>query len=80
MSNPDITAAIHSAVAVLVDDASYHGSVYDAVVKECEFATMLATMEYCKGNQSSSRAVLGISRATLRKKLIEYGILYAGRS
>jgi Fis family transcriptional regulator len=31
-------------------------------------------MRHCEGNQSRAAAILGLNRATLRKKLKQYGL------
>jgi Fis family transcriptional regulator len=52
---------------------------YDKVVTEVELAVLRATMDYCEGNQSKATAILGMSRATLRKKLECHQLLYYGK-
>ena len=53
------------------DDPS---ELYDFVISEVEKPLLEATLDYCGGNQSKTAQVLGISRATLRKKLATYQI------
>ncbi len=53
------------------DDPS---ELYDFVISEVEKPLLEATLDYCGGNQSKTAQVLGISRATLRKKLAIYKI------
>ncbi len=48
--------------------------LYDIVLREIEQPLFVEVMKHCKSNQSRAAAVLGINRATLRKKLREYGI------
>jgi Fis family transcriptional regulator len=51
------------------------GDLYDLVLGEVEEPLFRAVMEYTRGNQSLAAEVLGINRATLRKKLRHYQIL-----
>ena len=48
--------------------------LYDIVLREIEQPLFAEVMKHCKNNQSRAAATLGINRATLRKKLREYGI------
>ena len=48
--------------------------LYDIVLREIEQPLVSEVMKHCKGNQSRAAATLGLNRATLRKKLREYGI------
>jgi Fis family transcriptional regulator, factor for inversion stimulation protein len=44
------------------------------VMSEVERPLLTEVITYCAGNLSRAAAVLGINRATLRKKLDDYGI------
>ena len=48
--------------------------LYDIVLREVEIPMLTEVMRHCEGNQSRAAARLGLNRATLRKKLREYGI------
>lgn len=48
--------------------------LYDIVLREVEIPMLTEVMRHCDGNQSRAAARLGLNRATLRKKLREYGI------
>ena len=48
--------------------------LYDVVLREIEQPLFFEVMKHCKNNQSRAAATLGINRATLRKKLREYGL------
>ena len=48
--------------------------LYDIVLREIEVPMLTEVMRHCDGNQSRAAATLGLNRATLRKKLREYGI------
>lgn len=48
--------------------------LYEIVLAEVEPPLLEATLAYCRGNQSKAADVLGLNRATLRKKLSQYQI------
>jgi len=48
--------------------------LYDIVLREIEKPLLNEVMRHYDGNQSRAAATLGINRATLRKKLRQYGI------
>jgi Fis family transcriptional regulator len=50
--------------------------VYRLVLEEVERPLLECVMDHCGGNQSRAARVLGLSRATLRKKLRQYGLLH----
>jgi Fis family transcriptional regulator len=50
-------------------------SLYALMLSEMETALLSEVMKHCDGNQSRAAAVLGINRATLRKKLEAVGLL-----
>jgi Fis family transcriptional regulator len=45
------------------------------MLSEMETGLLTEVMKHCEGNQSRAAAVLGINRATLRKKLEAVGLL-----
>lgn len=49
--------------------------VFRMIVNEAEAAVIANIMARCKGNQSKAAAILGITRNTLKKKLVEYQLL-----
>ena len=51
------------------------GDLYDLVLGEVEHPLFKTVMDYTDGNQSRAAEILGINRATLRKKLRIYQIL-----
>lgn len=51
------------------------GGLYELVIREVEEPLFRTVMEYAQGNQSQAAEILGINRATLRKKLRLYGLL-----
>jgi len=51
------------------------GELYDLVLGEVEPPLFETVMDYTQGNQSRAAEILGINRATLRKKLKHYYLL-----
>ena len=47
---------------------------YEIALRELEIPLFAEVLEHCDGNQSRAATMLGIHRATLRKKLREYGL------
>jgi Fis family transcriptional regulator len=48
--------------------------LYDLVLREVEEPLFRTVLGYSQGNQSRAAGILGINRATLRKKLREFGL------
>ena len=48
--------------------------LYDIALSELEIPLFVEVLQHCDGNQSRAATMLGIHRATLRKKLRDYGI------
>jgi Fis family transcriptional regulator len=51
------------------------GELYNLVLGEIEHPLFTSVLEYTDGNQSAAAEILGINRATLRKKLRHYQLL-----
>lgn len=49
--------------------------VYDMVLHQIEKPLLECVMAECDGNQSKTAAVLGLNRNTLRKKLLQHGLI-----
>jgi len=49
--------------------------LYDLVLGEVEPPLFEAVLDYTRGNQSRAAEILGLNRATLRKKLKQYELL-----
>jgi Fis family transcriptional regulator len=49
-------------------------NLYDTILEQVEPPLLRATLRYCDGNQSRAAELLGLNRATLRKKLSLYKI------
>lgn len=48
--------------------------LYEIALRELEIPLFVEVLRHCDGNQSRAAQMLGIHRATLRKKLREYGL------
>jgi Fis family transcriptional regulator len=48
--------------------------LYAIALRELEIPLFAEVLNHCEGNQSRAAAMLGIHRATLRKKLKDYGL------
>ncbi|HEY4554822.1 MAG TPA: DNA-binding transcriptional regulator Fis [Lysobacter sp.] len=49
-------------------------NLYEVALRELEIPLFAEVLQHCDGNQSRAAMMLGIHRATLRKKLREYGL------
>lgn len=49
-------------------------NLYEVALRELEIPLFAEVLQHCDGNQSRAATMLGIHRATLRKKLREYGL------
>ncbi len=49
-------------------------NLHDVVLREVEIPLFVEVLNHCEGNQSRAADLLGIHRATLRRKLRDYGI------
>lgn len=49
-------------------------NLYQIALRELEIPLFMQVLQHCEGNQSRAAAMLGIHRATLRKKLRDHGI------
>ena len=50
-------------------------NIYEMVIGEVERPLLKTTLQHTDGNQKLAAEILGLNRATLRKKLINYGLL-----
>jgi len=50
-------------------------NVYEMVMSEVEPELLMSVMRFTKNNRSKAAAILGLNRATLRKKLYQYQIM-----
>ena len=58
-----------------LDGTPCEGGLYARLLREVEAPLLREVLAWSDGNQSRAAAVLGIHRATLRKKLQELGIV-----
>ena len=49
-------------------------NLYEIALRELEIPLFVEVLKHCDGNQSRAATMLGIHRATLRKKLRDYGL------
>jgi Fis family transcriptional regulator len=54
--------------------------LYGMILEQVEPPLLKATLKYCGGNQSRAASILGLNRATLRKKLRQHKIKEQPRS
>lgn len=55
-------------------DGCHTQDLYEIALRELEIPLFAEVLQHCDGNQSRAAIMLGIHRATLRKKLRDYGI------
>jgi Fis family transcriptional regulator len=58
-----------------IGDTACDEGLHALVIREVEGPLLREVMAFHEGNQSRAAAVLGINRATLRKKLAAHGLL-----
>lgn len=72
---------LHRCVASALDtyfaalDGERATGLFDLVMAEVERPMLESVMRYVGGNQCRAAEVLGLSRGTLRKKLVQHGLL-----
>jgi Fis family transcriptional regulator, factor for inversion stimulation protein len=49
--------------------------LHNVVLREIEAPLFNEVLRHCEGNQSRAAEMLGLNRATLRKKLKDYGLV-----
>ncbi len=74
---PDIAHCIEQNLQQYFRDLNGEAAcgVYDMVLEQVEKPLLRCVMAECGGNQSKAAAMLGLNRNTLRKKLVQYGLL-----
>jgi Fis family transcriptional regulator, factor for inversion stimulation protein len=68
-----VAAALDGYFAALDGEDTVH--LYDLVMAEVERPLLASVMRHVANNQSRAAAMLGVSRGTLRKKLVQHGLL-----
>lgn len=73
----ELARALTAAVTGYLEDLDGHpgSGLYDLVLREIEIPLLRLVLEYTGGNLSQAARLLGLSRATLRKKLTAHGLL-----
>jgi Fis family transcriptional regulator len=51
------------------------GDIYAMVISEVERPLLACVLEHCGGNQTRAASLLGLNRATLRKKLRTHDLI-----
>lgn len=71
-----IRACIDDAVRAYLRQLGDHEcrDLHGLVLSEVEPPLLRAVLDHCQGNQTRAARLLGVNRATLRKKLLHYGI------
>ena len=77
MSNEHIQDVILQSLQEYFDDLDGQKptDVYNMIMRTVEKPVLMAVMAHAKNNQSHAAEMLGINRNTLRKKLLEHGLL-----
>ncbi len=74
-----LAASVHSAIEEYFDNMEGNNEdcdgLYALVLSEVERPLLQCVMAHCSNNRTLASKVLGINRATLRKKLEQYKIL-----
>jgi Fis family transcriptional regulator len=71
---------LYACVKTLLDgyfqdlDGHKAGNLYDLVLDEVEVPLLEVVLRHTRGNQSRAAEILGLNRATLRKKLRKHGL------
>ena len=60
---------------VVTSDGCDAEDLYDIALRELEIPLFVEVLNHCEGDQSRAAAMLGIHRATLRRKLRDYHIV-----
>ena len=71
-----LRTSVQSALDIYFNDLNGHspGNLYRLVMDEVEAPLLESVMRHTGGNQTRAAECLGINRATLRKKLKQYGL------
>ena len=77
MSKEKIQEAVLESLRDYFDilDGQKPTNVYGMIMSTVEKPVLVAVMAHARNNQSLAAEILGINRNTLRKKLLEHGLL-----
>ncbi|HVI58068.1 MAG TPA: DNA-binding transcriptional regulator Fis [Luteimonas sp.] len=75
-ARPPLREHVANSVRRYIGDLDGCGTtnLYEIALRELEIPLFIEVLNHCDGNQSRAAAMLGIHRATLRRKLREYGL------
>ena len=75
-AQPSLRECVARSVRRYLDDLGEQmpEDFYNLVLQEVELPLLAEVLRHCGGNQSRAAAALGMNRATLRKKLKQYGL------
>lgn len=67
---------VSRAVAQYLDDMGNTppDNLHERILREVEVPLIQTVLAHTRGNQSQAAAILGITRATLRKRVVRYGL------
>jgi len=68
-----VTAAVQRYLVALDGHAAH--DLHRLVLAEVERPLFATVMAHCDGNLTAAAALLGLNRATVRRKLIQYGLV-----
>lgn len=76
VSQPSLRECVANAVRRYLLDLGEQApeDLYTLVLEQVELPLLVEVLRHCGGNQSRAAAALGLNRATLRKKLKQYGV------
>ena len=76
-SIPDIAQCVEQNLQQNLKDlnGTEPSAEYDMVMHQVEKPMLECVIELCGGNQSKAAVILGLNRNTLRKKLLQHGLL-----
>ena len=77
MAQKNISDAVRLSVEAYIEDMDDQEitDLYELVLKEVEAPMLSSVLHHAGNNQSKAAAMLGLSRGTLRKKLLKYRLL-----
>lgn len=71
---PHVARKVRQLLADIDPEVVDDPNLYAIALREFEIPLFTEVLNFCGGNQSKAAALLGIHRATLRKKLRDYGL------